>query len=191
MFLGCVAQLLSAMSLPAFKHHPDPIATGSVKRSEAECACCGQQRGFIYTGPVYCVEELSDCICPWCIADGSAHTQFDAEFTDSAGIGSHYRTQEVSPAVIEEVAFRTPGFTSWQQGRWLACCRDACAFIGHAGYAELQLRFPDAIESIRTESEMGEYWPEFFARLSSEGSPTACVFRCLHCGTHIAYADYT
>ena len=29
------------MELPAFKYHPDPVATGSVLRSEAECCCCG------------------------------------------------------------------------------------------------------------------------------------------------------
>ena len=179
------------MSSPTFKYHPDPIATGSVKQSDAVCECCGQQRGFIYTGPVYCVEELSECICPWCIADGSAHTKFDAEFTDSAGIGSHYLTQQVSPAVVEEVAFRTPGFSGWQQERWLACCRDAATFVGRAGHAELHSRFPDAIESIRTDSEMGERWPHFFEALSSEDSPTAYVFRCLHCGTHVGYADYT
>ena len=179
------------MSLPVFKYHPDPIATGCVKPSDAECKCCGQQRGFIYTGPVYSFEELSEAICPWCIADGSVHTKFDAEFTDPVSIGSHYHTQKVSSEVIEEVAFRTPGFSSWQQGRWLACCRDACAFVGHAGHAELESRFPDAIESVRTDSGMGEYWPQFFAGLSSEGNPTAYVFRCLHCGTHVGYADYT
>lgn len=179
------------MNLPVFKYHPDPIATGSVKRSDAQCECCSQKRGFIYTGPTYCVEELSECICPWCIADGSAHAKFDAEFTDSAGIGGRYHAQQVPPAVVEEVAFRTPGFSGWQQERWLACCGDAAAFVGCAGHAELQSRFPDAIESIRSDSEMGENWQQFFEALNSEDSPTAYVFQCLHCGRHIGYADCT
>lgn len=179
------------MSLPTFKYHPDPIATGSIQVSDGGCVCCGQRRGYIYVGPVYSVQELSDCLCPWCIADGSAHGKFDAEFTDSAGVGSHYLNQRVPAAVVEEVAYRTPGFSGWQQERWLACCRDAAAFVGRAGHAQLQALFPDAIESIRVESEMGENWPKFFEALSGEDSPTAYIFRCLHCGKHLGYADYT
>src|SRR4051794_16064897 len=75
---------LRAMSLPTFKYHPDPIATGSVEPSDTQCDCCGKQRGYIYVGPVFSVEGLYEYICPWCIADGSAHTKFDAEFTDAA-----------------------------------------------------------------------------------------------------------
>ncbi|MEU3830449.1 CbrC family protein [Streptomyces sp. NPDC029080] len=39
--------------LPAFPYHPDPIGTGAVVRSEAECASCGQARGYVYAGPVF------------------------------------------------------------------------------------------------------------------------------------------
>ncbi|MCU9953286.1 CbrC family protein [Burkholderia pyrrocinia] len=34
------------MSLPAFRYHPDPLATGSVIRSDARCMCCGDARGY-------------------------------------------------------------------------------------------------------------------------------------------------
>jgi len=61
------------MDLPVFRYHPDPIASGSVVASAAECVCCGEARGFIYTGPAYCEAELEEALCPWCIADGSAH----------------------------------------------------------------------------------------------------------------------
>ena len=74
------------MILPTFKYHPDPLATGSVEKSCTTCACCGKARGFIYTGPVYADEEYDQCICPWCIADGSAHEKMEASFTDDAGI---------------------------------------------------------------------------------------------------------
>jgi uncharacterized protein len=43
----------SDMDLPVFRYHPDPIASGSIVASGAQCACCGARRGFIYTGPVY------------------------------------------------------------------------------------------------------------------------------------------
>ena len=179
------------MNLPAFKYHPDPLATGSIKHSDATCECCGQQRGFIYTGHVYCVEELSDCICPWCIADDSAHTKFDAEFTDSAGVGGYDKSKQISSTVIDEVAFRTPGFSGWQQEHWLACCGDAAAFVGRAGRAELEKQWPDAIPSIQEECGMidGAHWQSYLHALDKDGSPTAYVFRCLHCGKHLGYSD--
>jgi uncharacterized protein CbrC (UPF0167 family) len=178
------------MSLPTFKYHPDPIATGSVKESDTECASCAQRRGYIYVGPVFSEHELSDRICPWCIADGSAHEKFAAEFTDPAGVGG-YSTGPVLPnAVIEEVAFRTPGFSGWQQEHWLACCGDAAAFVGLAGRAELEQRWPDAIPSIEQECGMdGPNWHDYFGALTKDGSPTAYVFRCLHCGRHLGYSD--
>lgn len=39
------------MTLPKFKYHPDPVATGHLVESDTACACCGQVRGYIYTGP--------------------------------------------------------------------------------------------------------------------------------------------
>ncbi|WP_409994824.1 CbrC family protein [Burkholderia stabilis] len=31
------------MSLPAFRYHPDPLATGSVIRSDARCVCAAMR----------------------------------------------------------------------------------------------------------------------------------------------------
>ncbi|BAX63298.1 CbrC family protein [Burkholderia stabilis] len=44
------------MSLPAFGYHPDPLATGSVIRSGARCACCGDARGYVCAGSVYAID---------------------------------------------------------------------------------------------------------------------------------------
>jgi uncharacterized protein CbrC (UPF0167 family) len=100
------------MDLPVFTYHPDPLASGSVAASDTPCTCCKARRGFIYTGPAYCEAELDDAICPWCIADGAAHKAFDASFTDPAGF-----PDGVPPDVVDEIAYRTPGFNSWQQGK--------------------------------------------------------------------------
>lgn len=75
------------MALPKFKYHPDPVGTGSIVESDVECCCCGKTRGYIYVGPVYAEEEYEECICPWCIADGSARKKLDARFTDEALVG--------------------------------------------------------------------------------------------------------
>ena len=175
--------------LPPFRYHPDPLGTGSIAPSDDVCRCCQQARGFIYTGPVYAEADLDAAVCPWCIADGSVHNQFDAEFTDTAGIGGGIWPQ--APAgIVAEVAHRTPGFGGWQQERWAVCCGDAAAYVGTAGQEELVTRYPEAIDDIRREAEMsGSSWDDWFAELDADGSPVAYVFRCLHCGRHTGYSD--
>jgi uncharacterized protein CbrC (UPF0167 family) len=180
------------MTLPNFKYHPDSVDTGSIVRSDVECVCCGIKRGHIYTGPVYSSDEYNECICPWCIADGSAHKRLDAEFHDSAGIpGSDFvGSPQVSLPIIEEVCFRTPGFSGWQQEQWFTCCEDAAAFLGRAGFDELTKRWPDCQRALQESTGLeGDDWNSFLGALSREGSPTAYVFRCLHCGKFGAYQD--
>lgn len=126
------------MDLPKFKYHPDPIASGSVVKSDKVCACCNEAKGYIYEGNVYDEEdERDDAICPWCIADDSAHEKFDASFNDAEGL-----YDQVPPEVADEVEFRTPGYSGWQQEHWLACCGDAAAFREPVGYAEITQRYP-------------------------------------------------
>jgi len=174
------------MTLPVFKYHPDPLATGSIIESDVECVCCGQVRGYIYTGPVYAIEDYDECICPWCISDGSAHAKLGASFTDEESIGD-----EVPDTVIEEVAFRTPGFSGWQQEQWWTHCSDAAQFIGRAGQKELMALGPQAIAAIQDSTGLsdGPEWDKFFAALSKDSSPTAYVFRCTKCGALGGYQD--
>jgi len=172
--------------LPEFPYHPDPRGTGFVVESEARCRACGAVRGYIYIGPVYAAEELDEALCPWCIADGTAAAKFDAEFTDT-GWGV---PDDVPREVTEQIARRTPGFSGWQQEHWLYHCGDGAAFLGRAGRNELEAH-PDALDVLRHEHDD---WPpdqveEYLAALDEEGQPTAYVFRCRHCGQHLAYSD--
>src|SRR6185369_3472977 len=154
------------MSLPTFRYHPDPVATGSIEASPKPCVCCGQERGFIYVGSVYGEKELFDMLCPWCIHDGSAHTKLGAEFADPAGVGGYVPKVSLPRAVVEEVAFRTPGFTGWQGEQWLPCCGDVAAFVGRAGHRELESHWQDAIISIQEESRQhGADWERYFHAL--------------------------
>jgi len=117
------------MELPFTKYHPDPVATGSVVANpDQPCLCCNKKRGYVYAGPAYSerYHYLSGCICPWCVADGSAAKQFQAEFTDAGTIDG------VSDEILTELATRTPGFEAWQQETWLTCCADAAAYLGRA-----------------------------------------------------------
>jgi len=121
--------------LPEFPYHPDPVATGAVVQSSAVCEVCGEARGFVYTGPIFAVDEL-ESICPWCIADGRAQATFDASFTDIAEA-----TEDVPRAVLEEVSSRTPGFSGLQQEEWLFHCGDGAAYVGSEGDDPMTHRF--------------------------------------------------
>lgn len=178
------------MDLPAFPYHPDPVASGSIVASEAACACCGKRRGFIYAGPVYSERELDDALCPWCIADGSAHRTFDANFADPAGFAD-----AIAPEVVDEIAFRTPGFNAWQQEKWLSCCGDAAAFLEPVGHAELRLRHPQLEGALMMyivhELEIsGAAAVRLLQSLDRDRGPTAYVFSCRHCDNKPAYIDF-
>ena len=176
--------------LPSFRYHPDPLATGSVIRSSAVCRNCGRERGYIYRGPVVAEEDLAGQLCPWCIADGSAAERLGAEFVDPAAVGDYGAWSPVPSSVAEEVARRTPGFTGWQQERWWTHCGDAAEYLGRAGHAELVTRWAAAAAVIRADAHMeGERWDGYLRALHAEGSPTAYVFRCRHCGQLGGYSD--
>ncbi len=179
-------------ALPVFHYHPDPVATGSVEASESPCLACNRIRGYIYVGPAYSEKfhYLSGSICPWCIADGSAAQRFSATFADSGTM------EGVSEAVRDEIATRTPGFEAWQQEQWLTCCRDAAAFLGRAGAADLKAEFREAAPVVKRclaiDYDLGGLeLDQFFDSLSKQDQPTAYIFRCLHCHKYLAYVDQT
>jgi uncharacterized protein CbrC (UPF0167 family) len=185
-----------AADLPHFIYHPDPLQTGSLVESDEPCVCCGESRGYIYTGPVFGAEdELDNCICPWCITDGSAYRKFRAEFTDGASIQASGRWEaepkEVPENVIDEIAYRTPGFTGWQQEQWATHCGDGCLFLGRMGHQELRAVGQPAIDAIRDDVgiEDENKWEEFFYALAKNDSPTAYLFQCRHCQAYLGYTD--
>ena len=172
--------------LPAFRYHPDAVATGSFRPASGPCPHCGVDRGYVYAGPIYGLVE-PDPPCPACIADGSFAARFDATFTDDASIAG------VDPAIVDEITTRTPGFESWQAEHWPIHCGDVAAFHGPAGYAELVER-PEAMAALRVwlaeELEWQPAWiDEYLPRLSRDGGSTAYLFRCLHCDAELAVCD--
>ena len=179
------------MSSPTFRYHPDPIATGSVKPSDVACRACGRVRGLIYTGPVYGVEEdYNEAICPWCIADGTAHEKLQVVFADPRGVGGYGDWDSVPATVVEEIVNRTPCFNGWQQERWFTHCGDAAEFLAIAGRPELEAFGVEAIDAIRQECGYeGDEWDSYFRALDRDHGPTAYVFRCRHCGKLGGYSD--
>lgn len=179
------------MKLPHFRYHPDPVGTGSIESSEAECDCCNKSRGFIYAGPAYGEFDDVPVICPWCIADGSAHEQLGVIFTDDAMIGGGGEWEDVDDEIIEEVATRTPGFISWQGEQWFTHCGDAAQFLGRVGSEDLNTFGPKAIEAIAESCaiEDEDEQQEFMESLDKNGSPTAYLFKCAKCGAFGGYTD--
>ncbi|UJB46280.1 CbrC family protein [Streptomyces sp. A1-5] len=186
--LRLLRSLVVTDSLPEFPYHPHPMTTGAVVASDILCVCCGRGRGYIYTGPVYAVDDLDDRLCPWCIADGSAAEQYEADFVGGL-IGD-----DVPVEVFMGIAGRTPGFPGWQEPQWFFHCGDGAAFLGAVGAAELE-DYPDAVEVLRQEASSWGWSAaqveDYLNALDKDGQPTAYLFRCRACATHLAYSDFT
>lgn len=178
-------------ALPTFRYHPDPITSGSVEPSEGECAVCGEARGFIYVGPVYGEDDLSDAVCPWCIADGSAFAEHDATFVDSEAFDD-----DAPQAAMDEIVERTPGFATYQSERWPSCCGEPAAFLEPAGITEIRTKYR-YVESqlmpyiVHEMGISGGAATRLLESLKRDSSPTAFIFRCLHCDTNPAWIDRT
>ncbi|MFI6832711.1 CbrC family protein [Kribbella sp. NPDC050241] len=178
-------------SVPDFRYHPDPVATGSAEVSEDTCELCGEQTGFRSRGPIYGV-QLKE-ICLGCIADGTAADRLvtpngPTEFTD-VGWGV---PDGIPDAVLKEISQRTPGHYSWQQDHWLYHCGDGAAYLGRVGWEQLR-HDPGALRALQSEaSEVGlddSAAMGWISRLSVDGDMTAYLIECLHCGLHLAYSD--
>jgi uncharacterized protein CbrC (UPF0167 family) len=178
------------MILPPFRYHPDPLRSGSIVASENTCRCCGQNRGYIYTVSVYAEEDLSEAICPWCIADGSAHRKFGATFVDAMAFGKN-----VPRRAVAEITQRTPGFGSWQPEQWPACCKDATAFLLPAGIAEIREQCRELEGDIMSHIVYGMQISggaatRLLNSLQRDSGPTLYVFRCLNCKRHHFHVDF-
>ncbi|MDG4780720.1 CbrC family protein [Micromonospora sp. WMMD961] len=139
-----------------------------------------------------------ESLCMHCIRSGEAATALgtiapamdegmNAQFSDAVDV-----PDDVPVHIVEEVTQRTPGFYGWQQSSWLYHCGDAAAFLGPAGYSDLTT-YPDALAMVRDSCyQLGWSQQEteaFLPQLDRASEPTAYLFRCLHCGAHLASWD--
>ena len=165
--------------LPTFRYHPDPIATGCVKPSDATCVCCGQARGYLYTASVYGPAELRGKLCPWCIATGSAASRYDCLFTDDRPL----RAARLDRQTVLEVSRKTPGYSSWQEQEWQVCCDDACEFHGDATRQQLaDLAGERLAFHLRRWKSNPEQWRQFVETYEPRGMTSVFRFACRHCG---------
>jgi len=164
---------------PQFRYHADPVASGVIRPSAQDCACCGRVRGFSYFGPVHDITMGERRVCPWCIADGSAHGKLGMTFADITPL----RTAGVSEDIIREVVTRTPGYQSWQRDNWLVHCNDACVFAGDATSAEAQnIPAPVRKQMLDYYDLSEKAWPTFISNYRPGGDPGLYKFVCRQCG---------
>lgn len=176
-------------ALPKFRFHPDPVLSGAVEPSTNTCGACGQVRGFAYTGPCYVEDDFDAELCPWCIADGSAHRKFGVTFHEVEP------GPDIDEAVVDEIEERTPGLTSFNPVEWPTCCGAPMAYLEPVGHAEIRARHPDLQATLIPQlvAEMGiprAEAQELFRSLHRDHSPCAHVFRCLTCPTSRAQIDF-
>jgi hypothetical protein len=174
--------------LPTFRHHPDPIASGSISASDAKCACCKKSRGYIYEGPVY-GDDDEVTLCPWCIHDGSAHKKLNVTFVDSEAFAD-----DASAQVVDLICERTPGFNAWQGEQWPSCCGEPAAFVTPLGAEDIRTKYPRLegtlmMHIVHDLGISGGAARRVLESLQKDESPTAFLFQCLHCENMPVYVD--
>ena len=172
------------MGLPEFPLYEPGALRRVLARSKDPCAACGQVRGIVYTGPVYCKTQ-EPRVCPWCVADGTAAAKFDATFND----GLHPDCdEEGAEGELRHVEERTPGFEGWQCIHWWACCGRACRFLGEASAQRVRVEWRDLIPLLHENPpdiiDDVDEWVD-----SDTDSPTLFVFQCRGCGKKHFYPD--
>jgi uncharacterized protein len=171
--------VLDPLQFPSFRYHTDPVASGVIRPSAEACACCEQVRGFSYYGPVHGINMGEQRVCPWCIADGSAHEKFQITFADPAPLVEAGLAAEI----VALVTTRTPGYQSWQRDHWLHHCEDACTFSGDASSAEAQQIAGKVRKQMLDYYDLSEKaWPTFISSYRPGGDPGLYKFVCRHCG---------
>ncbi len=128
------------MELPKFKYHPDPVKTGSIKKSDETCECCGKKMGYIYSGSMY-GRNTPENLCPWCISDGTAYEKYELEFASimPAVIDPNNPSEiNCSEKAFNELLHKTPAFSSYQEIEWPNHCEDFCEFHGLAKVSDVK-----------------------------------------------------
>lgn len=184
---------------PTFKFFPNPLRTPSVVESSAPCECCGKVDKYSYVagidGYTDSKGDFADVnnLCLYCIVNGEAIKKFGGAFTDKSSIAN--RTAD--KAITEEIMYRTPSFSTWQDKEWLSHCKLPCVYIGRVYIADL---FKMGIyKQVRTELSKTLYhkqMPMTIAEIDdmliqmTEGSSLeGHLFKCTVCGKYRLHTD--
>jgi uncharacterized protein len=172
------------MKLPKFKYNPNPFQLNVIKEEKTLCPVCKKYRDFSYVGPFYSIEEVEG-ICPWCIHDGSAAKMFDGEFQDVESCDDVEKEE-----YIDELIYRTPGYSGWQQEYWLSHCEDFCAIKNYVGWDEIKNLVDELSDDIQRICNNFQITEEIFKNsLVNGGDHQGYLFQCIKCGKHRLHSD--
>jgi uncharacterized protein len=172
------------LRLPNFKYNPNPILLKVIKEEKTLCPVCNKNRDYSYVGPFYSVEEVEG-ICPWCIADGSAAKMFEGEFQDVESCDDVEKDE-----YIDELIFRTPGYSGWQQEYWLSHCGDFCAIKSYVGWEDIKNLEDELSDDIQRICNNYQITEEIFkSSLTNGGDHQGYLFQCIKCGKHRIHSD--
>ncbi len=168
--------------LPVFKYFPDPIKEGVIKKEKTLCPVCGEEKDYVYVGPLYAFDTVEG-ICPWCIKDGKAAEKYDGEFQPEESC-----EKVDNKEYLDELIHRTPGYFGCQEELWLSHCGDYCAFMGLLGrdrFDELEDELKEDIERIvKYEDITYDEFKDSIGRYR-----WAYLLKCLKCGKYRLTTD--
>lgn len=159
-------------------YHPDPVRTGSAREDDAPCALCDRRDTAKYEGEArfdHDTDVDEEDICITCINDGTAHERLGATFTGHFAGDDGW--DDVPPSTIETIRQRTPAVFTWQAPRWLACCGDACVYLGVVD------------EATARAATAGSDVPESSLGPAGNTAPSWYLFKCTRCATRLSFSD--
>jgi uncharacterized protein CbrC (UPF0167 family) len=173
-------------ALPTFRYYRDPVGDGTIQPSPEVCDACSRARGFLVTSTVHGADVPADVsLCPWCVADGTAHDRFGASYNEvDPGAGAE---------ATAEAETRTPGFATWQDWEWPTHCGDVAVYVGQPTAAQMRAN-PEALAALRADLAQWEWGRdpqalEDFVDALGTGSPAAYLFECPRCGAQLVRWD--
>jgi uncharacterized protein len=159
------------------QYHPDPLRTGSAREDDAACALCSRRDTAKYEGEARFESDTDvdeEDICIVCINDGTAHDRLGATFTGEFAAEDGWG--DVPAPIIAAIRERTPAVFTWQAPRWLACCADACVYLG-------------VVDESTADAAAGGADPGASVGPAGNTAPSWYVFRCTHCAGYRSFSD--
>ena len=180
---------------PVFRFCPNPLRTQSVIESSEPCQCCGKVSKYSYVVALYSHETDEEYIglCLDCISNGKAARKYKASFTERDEIAN--RTTD--KAATEEIMYRTPSFSTWQEREWLSHCKMPCAYIGQVYIGDL-LKM-GIYKQVRTELAKTFYYKnmpmtvaeidDMLIQMTEGSSLDGHLFKCTICEKYRLHTD--
>jgi uncharacterized protein CbrC (UPF0167 family) len=184
--------MTSDLRSPQFTYFTPAAFLAVVEPSSTACDACGQAKGVRYTGPFYSrTRDL--CICPDCIANGTAATKFNGTFNDIVveweGEIVNQEAHRAGTAIVDELLHRTPGYSSWQGNIWMFHCADGAVFHGDAFSEEIDNAADDTRKHWETVN--GLKWDRVMHPDVRDKYMGVYRFDCRHCGLVMLHWDFT